>query len=45
VLPQITVEVARRVLDELGLATSARIPYFRFRRLSEQAQLNDPAWD
>ena len=44
-LAQVTVDVARRVSDELGLASSERIPYFRFRSQSEQAQLNDPAWD
>jgi hypothetical protein len=44
-LARITSEVSRRVADELGLATSERIPYFRFRSQSEQAQLNDPAWD
>ena len=44
-LAQVTGEVSRRVSDELGLATSERIPYFRFRSQSEQAQLNDPAWD
>jgi len=44
-LEDVTGRVKEKVFDELGLAALAHIPYFRFRSESEQATLQDAAWD
>jgi hypothetical protein len=44
-LADVTGRVKEKVFDELGLAALAHIPYFRFRSESEQATLQDAAWD
>jgi hypothetical protein len=44
-LPDVTGGVSERLFDELRLAELDHIPYFRFRSKSEQAKLQDKAWD
>ena len=44
-LADVTGIVSRKLFDELGLAGLDHIPYFRFRNQSEQAMMQDKAWD
>jgi hypothetical protein len=44
-LSDVTTKVRARLSDRLGLAGLDHIPYFRFRSQSEQAKLQDRAWD
>src|SRR5262249_35985709 len=44
-LANVTRVVRGRLFDEPGLAALDHIPYFRFRTQSEQATLQDKAWD
>jgi hypothetical protein len=44
-LEEVTGRVRGKLVEGLGLAGLEHIPYFRFRSLSEQEKLQDPAWD
>jgi hypothetical protein len=44
-LADVTGQVREKLFNELQMSELEHIPYFRFRSLSEQANLNDPAWD
>ena len=44
-LADVTSRVRRKFGDELRLAELDHIPYFRFRSQSEQAKLQERAWD
>ena len=42
---QTTKKVSNKLHEELGLDNLDHFPYIRFRSRSEQAKLQDPAWD
>ena len=44
-LAAVTGRVSAKLFDKLGLASLDHIPYFLFRSQSEQAELQDPAWE
>ena len=44
-LADVTGRVSGKLFDELGLAALEHIPYFRYRSRSEQAKLQDKAWE
>ncbi len=44
-LAEVTRKVRGKLSDELGLANLEHISYFRFRSLSEQAELREKSWD
>ena len=44
-LADVTTRVSEKLFDGLGLAALDHIPYFRFRSQSEQAKLQDKAWE
>jgi hypothetical protein len=44
-LSDVTGRVRATLFDELELGALDHIPYFRFRSQSEQAKLQDKAWD
>ena len=41
----VTRAVRQRLHDDLGFPNPDLLPYFRFRSQSEQAAIQDPAWD
>ena len=44
-LADVTAKVRAKLAESLGLWEADRIPYFRFRSQSEQAQVGDAVWD
>lgn len=38
-------EAKKKLSDELGLEELEQFPYFSFRNLQEQAELQDPKWE
>jgi hypothetical protein len=44
-LAEVTARVRGTIFDKLGLGNLDRIPYFKFRAVSEQAKLREKAWE
>ena len=44
-LPEVSERVSAKLFSALGLSWSGRIPYMRFRSVSEQAKMRDASWE